>query len=105
MSMLKVFKQEYGVGFVLSLALHMGIGAFLVFSIQQGMSVDTLAPKKGDIVQAVIIDENRVTAEVERLQTDQKNQKMQAAADLAKAEVPDEHIPDRTAVRFLFNLT
>lgn len=85
MLMLKTFQHEYRLGFILSLALHVAIGIFLVFSIQQGVRVEALAQKKGDIVQAVIIDESQVAAEVQRLQMQQKTKEIAVAAELAKA--------------------
>lgn len=82
----KAIQQDYGLGFIISLGLHVLIGAFLIVSIQQGLPSEVLAPTKGDIVQAVVVDENRVMAEVQRLKTEEHHQKTQAAAELAKVE-------------------
>jgi colicin import membrane protein len=81
----KSVQQEYGMGFAVSLGLHILIGSFLILSIQQGVSSEVLAKQKGDIVQAVIIDENRVVAEVQRIKTEQQDQKTAAEAEVAKA--------------------
>jgi colicin import membrane protein len=83
---LKKKRQAYGIGFILSLSLHILIGAFFILSLQQGIAPEVLAKQKGDIVQAVIIDENQVVAEVERLKVQEQTQKKDVALELAKAE-------------------
>ncbi len=82
----KTIQQEYGIGFIVSLGLHLLIGSFLILSIQQGVSNEVLAKQKGDIVQAVIIDENRVVAEVQRIKIEQQHQKTAAETEVAKAQ-------------------
>ncbi len=82
----KSLQQEYGIGFAVSLGLHLLIGSFLILNIQQGVPNEVLAKQKGDIVQAVIIDENRVVAEVQRIKTEQQHQKTVAEAEVAKAQ-------------------
>lgn len=83
---LKSERQEYGVGFMVSLSLHILIGSFFILSLQQGISPEALTKQKADIVQAVIIDENRVVAEVERLKIKEQTQKSLIATEIAKAE-------------------
>lgn len=83
---MKIFQREYGLGFIVSLSLHALIIAFLMLSVQPSISSTLLAQPKAEIVQAVVIDESRVMAEVERLKTAEQHQKREAEAEIAKVQ-------------------
>jgi len=93
-------RQEYGLGFVVSLATHLALIASLGFSIQTTTTpVHLPSASGGDIVQAKMIDERAIVAEMKRLEVQESqkkqeenrklevlNQKAQAAIQLREKE-------------------
>ncbi len=68
-------RQQYGFGLIISLIIHGGLAALLLISIKTGINTNALPSPQGEIVQAVMVDEKLVNAEVKRLETEQLQQK------------------------------
>lgn len=86
------YQKHYGPGFFLSLGIHGVLIALLTLSIQSGGVPSTASkasptPQNHEIIQATVVDEKLVAAEVKRLEVKEKQHKeeIQKAA-LAKQE-------------------
>lgn len=81
-------KQRYGTSLTISLVIHGVLITFLSLSLQTHVSPNALpAAPKGEIIQAVVVDENLVNAEVKRLESEQSQKKadeIKAKQDLAQ---------------------
>lgn len=68
-------KERYGQGFLFSFVVHGVLILLLIFSIQPGVNQHSVPAAKGEIVQATVVDDKLVEAEVKRLETQENQQK------------------------------
>lgn len=68
-------KKQYSFSLLASVVVHTLLLAFLLLSVQTSISPAHQAKPKGEIVQAVMMDDKHVTAEVNRLKTEEIQQK------------------------------
>jgi len=76
-------RRVYLGGFILSLSIHASLLLLLLLSIEKNIRPQALPKQSGEIVQATLVDEKQVAAEVSRL-AQIKKQKQQA--DLKKVQ-------------------
>lgn len=76
-------KQQYRRGFILSIIIHGVLIILLFFSLETGVKQISIPEAKGEIVQAAVVDDKLVEAEVKRLEMQEKQQKeeVQRAAE------------------------
>lgn len=74
---MKALLKEYGLGFSLALALHVALALTLLFNMTQVIHSGSDAPMHAefDPMQAVIVDEAQVQAEIQRLEAQEQTQK------------------------------
>jgi colicin import membrane protein len=70
--------QQYGKSLGFSLFIHVVLLSFILLSVENTFNASALpAKQEGDIVQAVVVDEKKVTEEVQRLQNEAMEHKIQ----------------------------
>lgn len=85
---MKHYQQHYGRGLILSLLIHGLLIALLILSVEPTGNLNPLPQNKaGEIVQASVVDETLVAAEVKRLEVqDLKHKEELQKAEQAKKE-------------------
>lgn len=72
---MEVLGQSYSKSFIASLLLHTILFAFFLFSIETGYNANNTPSQPGEIVQAVVVDQQKVEEEIQKQQALEVQQK------------------------------
>lgn len=70
-------EQQYTRYFLASVLMHVFLFGFFLFSLETGYNDNQLPPKTGEIVQATLLDQTKVEAEIAKINTVEKQQSQQ----------------------------
>ena len=78
---------QYSKSFLASLLVHMILLVFLLFSVESQHNIAQLSQPEGPIIEAVVVDEKLVAAEVMRIQSEDRQHKISVEREQKRLKV------------------